>query len=147
MKRIVVTTALVSVLTMIAACGSDEKRLSAEEFLKQGNAICAAGNKVLDDAGTEMFGSGEEPTEEQMTTFVNDVLAPNVQDQIDGIKALRAPADLEDDVDQMLSDAQTAVDKFKDDPVAVFSSEEDPFADVNVQAAAIGLTACSGDDE
>ncbi len=143
MKTSVVLAALISVMTTIAACSSDEERLSTEEFLKQGNAICAAGQAVIDEGSTEMFASGEEPTPEQMTTFSNDILEPAVQGQIDGLNELSPPADLEDDVDQMLSAAQTALDKINDDPVAAFTGEEDPFANVNAQAASIGLTACS----
>ncbi len=146
MKRALVIAALTSMMTILAACGSDEERLSTEEFLKQGNDICAAGITAIDDVAAEMFASGEEPTPEQMATFGNDVIVPNVQGQIDGIKALNPPADLDEKVDQMLADAQTAVDKIKDDPVAALSGEVDPFADANVQATEIGLVACAGDD-
>ncbi len=146
MKRVVVFGVLASMMTILAACGSDEERLSTEDFLKQGNAICAAGTTAIDDVAAEMFASGEEPTPEQLTTFGNDVLVPNVQNQIDGIKALNPPADLDEEVGQMLADAQTALDKLKDDPVTALSGEVDPFADANVQATAIGLTACAGDD-
>ncbi len=139
MKRI---TSLAATMIIIVACGSDEKRLSADEFTKQANAICDAGNTAIDDAAAELFPSGEEPTAEQLTTFASETLVPTLQEQIDGLKKLKPPSDLEDAVDQMLADAQTATDKIKADPVTVFSGEEDPFAEVSVQAAAIGLTDC-----
>lgn len=145
MKRVVLLTALASMMTMIAACGSDEKRLSTEEFLKQGNAICDAGNTAIDAAGEKLFPSGG-PTPELLTTFANDVLVPSVQGQINDLKALSPPADLEDEVDKLLADAQTALDKVKADPVPALNGPEDPFADVNVRAAKIGLTACAGGD-
>lgn len=146
MKKAVVFAALASVVTMIAACGSDETRLSNDEFLKQGNAICDTGNTAIDAAAAELFASGDEPTPEQLATFGNDVLVPNVQRQIDGLKKLKPPADLEKDVDQMVADAQKALDKISDDPAAALGGDEDLFADVNAQAAAIGLTSCAGDD-
>jgi len=62
-----------------------------------------------------------------------DVLVPNAQGQIDDLGALSAPEDLQDDVDQMLADAQTALDGLTDDPELV-SGNEDPFADVYAQA-------------
>ncbi len=133
-------------MTIFAACGSDDERLTTEEFLKQGNVICAAGTTAIDDAATEMFASGEEPTPDQLATFGNDVVVPNVQRQIDGIKGLNPPADLDEEVDLLLADAQTALDKIKDDPVAVLSGEVDPFADANAKATEIGLVACAGDD-
>ena len=146
MKRVAACAALAATMTIIVACGSDEKRLGADEFIKQANAVCDAGRIAIDAVAAEMFASGEQPTAEQLMTFGNETVVPKVQEQIDGIKKLSPPSDLEDDADQMIADAQEALDKIKDDPASALSGEEDPFADVNAQAAAIGLTACAGNE-
>lgn len=147
MRRVVVFAVLVPAMMLGGvACGDDEETLTTEEFLDQGNAICETGTTEIDAAGEELFSAGEEPTPEQQTAFVEDTLAPLIQDQIDGIEELNPPEDLEDDVDQMLADVQTVLDGITDDPESLFGAEEDPFAEVNAQATEIGLTACAGDD-
>ncbi len=96
---------------------------------------------------------GQEPTAEQMGTLVLEVFVPDVQSQIDDVRALEPPDELADAVETFLDDAEATLDELEqqatDDPSAVFSEDEDPFAEVNVQANAIGLTECAddGDDD
>lgn len=143
-------TALIALLTMttIGACSSDDERLTSEEFLEQGNAICAAGNAEIEEAGSELFASAD-PTAEEVAAFIEDTLAPSVQGQIDDLEALSPPEELQEPVDEMLADAQTALADMREsadnDPEAFFAAEEDPFVDVNAQATTIGLTACAED--
>lgn len=145
MRRFVVFAVLVpmTVLTFVA-CGDDEETLTTEEFLDQGNAICEAGTAENDQAFQEAFPSGStEPTPEQIATVVADSVAPNIQAQIDDLEALNPPEDLQDDVDQMLAEAQTVLDGIIDDPEGAFT-DENPFAEVDALATEIGLTACAG---
>jgi hypothetical protein len=78
MRRVVTFAVLVPMtVLMIVACGDDEETLTTDEFIEQADAICAAGTTELDDAFAELYGpSGEEPTPEQQTAFVEDTLAP-----------------------------------------------------------------------
>jgi hypothetical protein len=148
MRRIALAVVLLVGACALAGCGDDDDALSEEEFLQQGNAICAAGNDRLDAAFGELdLEEGEEPTAEQMGALVSDVFVPDVQSQIDDVRALEPPDELADTVEQFLDDAQTALDELEqqaaDDPSALFSGDEDPFAEVNAQADDIGLTECA----
>lgn len=153
MKRIALVTLVFVVGAVLTGCGDDKEALSQEEFLKQGNAICAAGNERLDAAFTKAFGDlgeGEEPDPEAIGALLEDVLVPEVQGQIDDFGDLEPPDDLADDMKEFLDNAQGALDQLeqqaKDDPGAVFEGE-DPFAEVNAQADKIGLTECSDDGD
>jgi hypothetical protein len=149
MRRVVTFAVLVPMtVLMIVACGDDEETLTTDEFVEQADAICAAGTTELDDAFAELYGpSGEEPTPEQQTAFVEDTVAPLIQGQIDSGEALNPPEDLQDEVEQWLADVQTVLDGITDDPESIFGPEaEDLFAEVDAQASEIGLTACAGED-
>ncbi len=150
MKRIVSVTIVFVVGVVLAGCGDDGQALSQEEFLKQGNAICAAGNERLDAAFTEAFadlGDGEEPDPEVGGTLEQDVVIPEIQGQIDDIRGLEPPKELADDVNELADTTQAAVDQLKqlaeDDPAAAFQSGGDFFAEVGPLADEIGLTECS----
>ena len=125
------------------ATGASGTALTTEEFLKQGNAICAAGNKDTQQAAEQTF-TGQKPTQAQVEQFAS-VLVPSVQSQIDAISALTPPADLADQVSTFLDDAQSALAKVKADPSLLLANDSDgPFADVNAQAKQIGLDECGG---
>jgi hypothetical protein len=144
--------ALVGLVLVLGACSSSGggSALSKDEFLKKGNAICDAGNKAIDAAGKTAFPSSDtQPDAASIKKFANEVLIPNVTKQVDDIDALKPPKDLEAAVDKLVKDAKAAITKMKDladkDPEAIFSGSNDPFADVNKEANAIGLTTCGAD--
>jgi hypothetical protein len=137
---------------VVTGCSDDEDTLTAEEFLAQGNDICEAGNERLNTAFEEAFadlGPEEQPDADEVAALIEDELIPSVQEQLDDLGELEPPEDLSDDVEQMLDDAQEALDRLEeqvqDDPESFLQQEEDPFADVNEQANDIGLTACADD--
>ena len=137
---------LVSGLVLVS-CGDDDDTdtsttataLSKAEFLQQGNAICAKGNKAVDQLANQTFEANQEPTDAQIEQFAKQA-APLIQQQIDGIRALGAPAGDEAQVNAILDDAQAALDKLEQDPLA----KGDPFTKANQEAKAYGLTACAG---
>lgn len=153
MKRIALV-GVVIVGSVLAGCGDDDaSALSEEEFFRQGNAICAAGNEKLDAMFSELFGNlspGEEPDAEAAATLFRDEIIPEIQKQIDGIGDLEPPEALAEEVEQLVDEAQAALDTMEqqaeDDPESIVQGqEEDPFADVNEHAREIGLTKCAED--
>jgi hypothetical protein len=126
------------------ATGVSGAALTDDEFVEQGNAICNAGDKEIEQSAEGLFG-GQQPSEADLDQFATDVLVPSVQGQIDAIRALTPPEESAEDVTAFLDDAESALDEIEADPSLVAASDdESPFADVNVQADEIGLTACAG---
>jgi hypothetical protein len=145
-KRCVIA---VAVLALVAACSdSGSKELSKDDFLKQGNAICDAGNKTIESSASSAFPNNAQPSPDQIRDFVQKTLAPSIRKQLDDIDKLKPPKDLQGKVDKLLTDARAALavmeQKAKDDPQSIF--EQDPFADVNKQARDLGLTVCGSDE-
>lgn len=137
-------------MTMVGACGSDGDRLTAEDFIAQGNAICEATSAEVETVGDELFAEGEEPSGETIGAFVDETLVPGLEGMIDDFEELNPPEELEEAVDQMLADLQAVKDDIveatAEDPGALFASG-DPFAATDAQAAEIGLTECARDAE
>ena len=143
---LVTVGALLAGTTIIGACGSDEDRLTAEEFTDQGNEICKTSNEAVEAADAEMS-SNPDPSPEEITAYLEDDLIPSIQTAIDDFEDLNPPEDLEDDLDAFIEAAQAALDELEagaDDPEALFAGE-DPFAEVNALATQLGLTTCAED--
>jgi hypothetical protein len=146
MRRLPVLS-IVPVLVLglgLAACGDDEERLSQDEFVEQGQAICREGNEEIEALFADLP-QDEIPTEEELEPLFDDFVS-NVRGQIDDIDELSPPEDIEDDVDAFVSDARDALDEVEDGGAEALLQEEgeDPFAEVNEQAAELGLSECAG---
>jgi hypothetical protein len=112
--------------------------LSKSEFIQEANQICKEGNDALDEAGRQVS-----PSESEIKSFVTETLVPNVQGQIDQIRALGIPEADQDEINSILDDAEADVNKVKDDP-SIIVQEGDPFSDVNQRLNDYGLTECGG---
>ena len=93
----------VALVATTAACGGGggEDRLSQEEFRTQANAICQKYNGKL-----EALGSPSSP--EEVSGFVDQVV-PLLRQGITELRALKPPAEAEDDYDRMLDETEKAV--------------------------------------
>ena len=134
------TTAATGAETTTEATGEP---LSKEEFIAQADQICSEGDAQIDQAAGETFAEGE-PTPEEEEAFVTDTALPNIQGQIDGIRALTPPEGDEKDVAAILDAAQTAIDEAEEDPSLLGPGGEgsDPFAKASKLAQDYGLEDC-----
>lgn len=148
-KRMFALGAVTAVALGFVACGGDDDgetsattaaAISEDEFVAQGNQICADGTEELDAAQEDAF-SGGQPDAADLEAYVTDTFIPNIQGQIDALRALGAPEGQEDEVNQFLDDAQESLDALEDDPSSL---GEDTFADVNEQAVELGIGECAG---
>lgn len=138
-------------ILLAAACGDggDDEGLSAQEYRAQANVICDEGNERTDELSeqllTELNQSDELPSDDRLRELLEPLL-DDIDQQIDDVRALSGPEDLEADVHASLDDAEKVVGELRnqlaDDPSAIFESEDDPFAEVNEQLTALGLDEC-----
>jgi hypothetical protein len=159
-RLIALLAALMAVALIAAGCGSSDDSttdstasLTKAEFLKQGNAVCAAGNKKL-EAGFESFAKennlkeNKKPTDAQFEELAETVLVPGVQGQIDGLRALGTPEGDEGELDELLTSAEEVVEEVEEEPLLIAEENgEEPFATVNQEASAYGLTTCGEENE
>ncbi len=141
-------------LLTVAACGSDGDRLSEGEFLAQANEICRVGNAALDETMEEtfeaLFPAGTEPTDEEFQqvleengqAIVDDIVS-SVRGQIADIRDLKAPSDLEVQLDHIFDESFEVLDQVSNASSFEFLvGDDDPFARLNSELGAMGLTAC-----
>lgn len=108
------------------------------DFAADANAICEEGQKGLDAAFSQL---GQNPSQADIEKVVGPTIVPNIQGQIDAIRALGEPDEGADELNAFLDDAQSTLDQLESNPGTL---RGDPFADVNAQAEDLGLTACAG---
>jgi hypothetical protein len=118
----VIGVAAVGMIALVAAgCGGDDDEetttaaLGKQEFIAQGDEICAKADKQLDQAGRETLGKGK-PSQQEFEQFATENLVPNIQGQIDAVRALGIPEGDEEQINATLDDAQEAVDGLEQDP-------------------------------
>lgn len=150
MKRIIGIAGVgLIAIALIAGCGSSsDDGLSKSEFVTKANAICKKGNADVEAAANEQFGkSGDkQPSQEELTAFATETVIPNVQSQVDQIKALDEPSADADQVNAITDSAQADIDKMKADPSLVTDENSDPFAATDKLAKAYGLNVCASDN-
>ena len=152
---LVVMAALI-VGVCVAGCGSSSNSTSTEttaaiskaEFVAKGNAVCVKGEKAQEaeiNAYVKKHGlENKEPSKAQEAELVETVLVPNVQSQIDGVKALGAPSGEEQQVSSALELSQQTLEKIEANPELAFG-KKDTFAAAGKQLHALGLKKCAPD--
>jgi hypothetical protein len=138
-------TTAATTATTEATGGPGDEPLSKEEFIKAADGICRQGDQEINREAGRTFGN-ERPSQQAQEDFVTDTVLPNIQAQVDGIRALTPPEGDEDQVTAILDAAQRAIDETEDDPSALTQEGggSDPFAEANRLAQDYGLTACGG---
>jgi hypothetical protein len=150
-SHIALLAVLAALAMIVVGCGgsSDSSEstssLTKAEFVKQGNAICAKGNKEIQE-GFEEFeqevGSQKQPTKAQLTEAIETIVLPGVGKQVEGIKALPAPDGEAAEVEAITDAAEEALEKGEEDPAALTTEKADPFAKANELANEYGLVKC-----
>src|SRR4051794_12057334 len=131
----VATAAAVAVALVAGGCGDDSRSTTKTtssaraDFLKRANAICARGAGKIKAANQQAFG-GRQASPAEIRAFVSRTLLPDVQAQVDQIRALPAPSGDSAAVKKILDTAQKDIDTGKSDP-ALFLHNAPVFQDAN----------------
>lgn len=132
-----------------SGCGGDDDEdtttaaLSKSEFVDQADAICAKGDKQINQAGADVFGGGQQPSEQEQEKFVTDTVIPRTQQQVDGIRALPAPEGDEDQISAILDSADAGLKRMESDPsLLTEGGGANPLAEASNLARNYGLKVC-----
>jgi hypothetical protein len=131
------------------ACGDDTKQLTKAQFVTQVNAAC----KPFQDKTAELFETGFPTSEAKVQPFL-EKLTPNVEGQVEAIKAVDAPKGDEDAVAGIVKAGEATVADFKkatgDQAAAtkLFDEEGGENAkDFSEKAKAFGLNDCVDEED
>jgi len=157
MRRTICGLVLMAALIVgvcVAGCGSSSNSTSTEttatiskaEFVAKGNAVCVKGEKAQEaeiNAYVKKNGlENKKPSKAQEAELVETVLVPNIQSQINGVKALGAPSGEEQQVSSALELSQQTLEKIEANPELAFG-KKDTFAAAGKQLHALGLKECA----
>jgi hypothetical protein len=109
-------------------------------FLQQANAVCARALQSLEAANQQAFGNQQGSTSD-VAAFVEHTLVPNVQSQVNQLRALKPPPGDAATVNEILDTAQADVNTAKQDP-STLASNQPVFKDATRLASDYGLEAC-----
>jgi hypothetical protein len=151
MKQAGVMSAVIVVIALIATgCGaggsSTTASISKAQFVKQGNAICTAGNKRVQGefesfANKSGLKQGEEPSQAEDKKIAETILLPSVSREVEEIKALGLPEEEAEGAEAVIESAEESIAAGEEDPAALVTSEK-TFAKTNELAHEYGLTVC-----
>lgn len=145
-KTTMLVAAALATGLIAAGCGGGDDDSSSDltkaEFITKADAICAQGNKEIQQA-FEALGQGK-PSQAQLDQIATDTLLPSVEKQVSQIRDLGIPKGEEDQVNAILDSAQSGIDKGKADPSSLVSDQNDPFKEANQLAKQYGMTECGG---
>jgi hypothetical protein len=133
--------AFLGVGLLAAGCGGGDDNLTKAEFIQQADAICKKGNKQVDASAEKIFTTKQGPTKAQLQQFASETLIPNIQSQVDDVRALNEPSEDEDQVNAFLDSAQAELDKGKEDPLYMTSDKS--FSETNKLGKQYGFKVCS----
>jgi hypothetical protein len=158
MRRVVLRTAAVAgvVVFAFAGCGGDDDdsssgTVSEAEFQEQADELCRKFEGEV-DAKTEEFSQSldENSTPEEIGELFIDEILPLFREQVDQLQDLPTPDQNAQEYEDLFNDLEDAADDLeqmaKDDPEALFTGDEDPFADLDQRAQDLGLDDCGGTD-
>ena len=149
MRRIALCLLALALSGAGAACGGDSgPPLTAEEFAKQGNAICKAGDAKLGEEGKDIL-KNTNTTPDQLAEFFIKHAIPNAKNKLKAIGKLNPPTKDKAKVKKMLAAGSAATETveqgLKKQGAAFLSAKgPDPFKDFNSEAKDLNLSDCAG---
>ncbi len=137
----------------LGGCGGGSKTthtstrvtLSKAAFLKRANGICQRGQQLMNRSANGLFGN-RHPTPKAVAVFARGTVVPEVQSEIDVIRAIGAETADDAQVEHMLDLAQGDLNRIKSSPTLLANPGSHPFKDFAAVAHPYGLTSCARDD-
>ena len=135
---------------VFSACGGDSGP-SKDEFIEEADAVCAEASERNQQIARDGFSNPENPRPEEVLAVVEELI-PRQRETIDDVRALEMPEDDEDEINDLLDEADAVTDQVEqevDTPqeaVAVVQASdtpENPYHEVNRKMEDFGFEECS----
>lgn len=133
----------------LAGCGGGDETssdttqgtpLTQADFIAQADSICAQGDKDLEQEQQAQFGNSQ-PTDAEVTAFVDDTLIPNLEQQANAIDALGPPDEDIDQVNAIVDALRGGIEELQTNPDSIVDGST-AFDEANKLAQEYGLQDC-----
>ena len=112
-------------------------------FTAAANAVCTEAEGKIGPIVGDIIGKGDAATDADRTAAVTALLAA-VRAEISGLAAVPAPVEKAVAYAAMIDSAKAAAATVEKQGAGFWLTQDDPFADTNAKAKALGLDACAG---
>jgi hypothetical protein len=156
--RLIVLLCGIGALALLAAgCGgggdgtTSTASLTKAEFIKKADEICESAEEKIERefesfAKEHNLSEKQPPSSKESAEAAETILLPNIEGQIEDIRALGAPSGEEQEVEELLTAVEAGVEKGKQDPVAFIEEEGgDPLNKADKMAREYGLKVCGSE--
>lgn len=140
---------LTMALAVIGCGGSDDEAstssISKAAFIKKTDAVCKRGNSRMEVAFAHLLVKNknvQRPSKADQEALVGRVLIPNIEREIEEIRAFPVPSGDEDRVDDFLEALEEGIEVAERNPKAVVGSSEVIFGIPSRLAREYGLEVC-----
>jgi hypothetical protein len=141
MKKLLIAVTACATLAL-AGCGDDgdsgSEELSKDEFIAQADEICEKSSDRIDEA-EDGFADPNAPTEEEIDAAMDDVVVPELREQLEGIRDLDAPDEDDEQIEEMLDNLEKGIDSLEEDWQA---PDNEAFAKASEIAVEYGFEEC-----
>ena len=141
MKKLLIAVTACATLAL-AGCGDDgdsgSEELSKDEFISQADEICEKSSERIDEA-EDGFADPNAPTEEEIDAAMDDVVVPELREQLEGIRDLDAPDEDDEKIEEMLDNLEKGIDSLEEDWQ---SPDNEAFEKANEIAVDYGFKEC-----
>jgi hypothetical protein len=148
---------VVAVAAIAAGCGNSggggsgvtESSISKPEYITKAEIVCTNGNKQIEidygaflgETDEENPGNGEDKVD--FNKFVDNVITPNVEREIEELRELGAPKGDAGKVEAMLKAREESIAIAEKDPEAVIQDSKKVFGKASAAAEEYGLKLCA----
>jgi hypothetical protein len=137
---LLMTMGIVAAALSIAGCGGGgESRLTKDQFIQEGDAICRLAAAEQVELASHHKGEVVSGNFEGVTA----VFVPSMEKELRRLRALSPPQANEKQVGSILKAIESGVKDAKADYLDLFVKETDPFAKADELARKYGLGACA----
>jgi hypothetical protein len=148
--RVALCSALALAVLVAAGCGGDDSSssgsISKEEFIAKADAICKQSNKRMEAAFGKFLKENPQltkPTDPRFQQLVGEVMVPNLEREIEEMKALGVPDGDGEKVGAMIAALEEGLETAEDNPEVVTGSSSDTvFGIASRIAGEYGLEVC-----
>lgn len=139
------TAALIAALIAAGCGGSDGESISKEAFIAKADAICRKSNERMEAGFASVLKDIRNVTKLKPAEYeevVDEVMVPNIEREIEQLKALGIPAGDEERVEAMLAALEEGKETAERNPEAVNASSDAVFGIASRIADEYGLEVC-----
>jgi hypothetical protein len=132
--------AVVPIALLGFGCGGDDAP-TQEEYVAQADEICKEADEALNVVIEDTFGT-RQPNQQEIISFTGDEVIPNIEGQIEDLRALTPPEGDEETVNAIYDSLKAGIAAVADDPAGSIQEAPPEIEEAGRLAREYGMEEC-----